>query len=454
MWRRRFADVSMLGTESLALFVLASALTAAAGGRGPSLVTVFVAMLGGFYLVRFLLHFDAGRPALIGAGMAVSALALLALFNLQYDPAHVPFSFAWLGDLAADPDAFLARRWPAAWGVIIIAFAWFRAVAVAQRDLTHQAALSSYTAGLLIVVVMLLLGQGSAAAARINAAALPYFMLGLLTLSLIHLSRAEHHQGDFLRGPWLATLAGTVGLLTLVSALIGLFPIDLLNALLAPVGVLVLRVLDVVILIIALPIAFIVVWLINLITGGKPLEWPRMNRIASEQAEQVQRQAEQGGPPEFFAVLGKALFLMSLMALVGIGLWWAFRRLRRPLGSDDETRESLAAEGSLGEDLGALLGGLLGRFRRRPAPDREPALPGGVLAVRRLYVRALRRAEAAGVERPPAETPSEFAPALSQALHTPTAVTLSERFAAARYGLLAPSREELAELERETGRGG
>ena len=453
MWRRRLAEISLLVTESLALFALATALARMAGGDGPSFITVLAAMLGGFYLVRFLLNFDTGRTATIIAAIAMSVVALQTLFSLQYDPSRGPFSFGWLGDLVRDPGSFGARHWPQAWGVIVITVAWFRAVARAQRDITHQAALASYTAGLLILFVLLIFGQDSRAAGTINAAALPYFMLGLLTLSLVHLSRAEHHEGDFLRGPWLATLVGTVGLLAVVSTLIGLFPIDFFNMLLAPVGMVLLRVLDIVILIIALPIAYLVTWILGLVMGGREFKPRQMNRLATDQAQQLQEQAERGGPPEFLVLMGKAIFLLAILSLVALGLWWAFRRLKRPEGTGDEVRESLASEGSLGDDLGALLGGLLGRFRRPASPDKEPPLPEGILAVRRLYVRALRRSEAAGAPRPPAATPTEFAPTLTQSLHTPAATTLSDRFAAARYGLIAPPREEVAELERETSRG-
>jgi hypothetical protein len=452
MWRRRAADMSMLTTEALALFMIGAALAAGAGGDGPSFVTVCVAMFGGFYLVRFLLHFDTGKPALIGTASALSVVTLLALLNLQYNLSGGPLSLHWFHLLTDNPDAFLSRNWPVGWGVIMVSFAWFRAVTVAQRELTYQAALASYSVGLVMVVTVLLLGQGSRAEVALDAAALPYFMLGLLTLSLVHLSRAEYNQGDFLRGPWLLTLAGTVGTLTVISAAIGLFPIDLLNTLLAPVGNLVLRLLDVVILIIALPIGLLVSWLINLFTGGRGLQFPQSSQPASDTAEELRKRAAEGGPPEFLVIVAKTIFIMALFSGVAYLVWRFFRRLYRPLRSDEETRESLSGEGGLGDDLGALLSGLLGRFRR-PAGEQEPLLPDAILMVRRLYVRTLRRAEAAGTPRPAAATPGEFAPALAETLATPAALRLSDGFAAARYGLSPPSAAELAELDRDLGRG-
>jgi hypothetical protein len=85
MWRRRLAELSLLTAESTVLFMVAAALAAAAGGGGPSFLAVWAATLGGFYLVRFLLHFDTGRPALILTGITLTVLALLVIGNLQYD---------------------------------------------------------------------------------------------------------------------------------------------------------------------------------------------------------------------------------------------------------------------------------------------------------------------------------------------------------------------------------
>lgn len=453
MWRRRFAEISLTGSEALALFMAAAALAAGAGGAGPSLLALVAACFGGFYLVRFLFHFDTNAPAMISAAMAVSLLGIVVVASLQYDPAGGPVALGWTRGLAENPDRFLQGRWPQVWGVFVIAFAWLRSAASAQRDLTYHRATASFTIGLLVVVLLLLFSQGTRAEDAVNAGALPYFMLGLLTFSLVHLSKAEYQQGDFLRGPWVVTLGGTIGTMALISALVGLFPLGLLNDLLAPVGTLLLRILDLAILAIAYPIGLLIVWILSLIMGDRAPDFPPPNRVVTDGAQRLQQQAGEGGPPELLAIFFKALFILTVVSIVGYILWRAFRRLMRPSSGSDETRETLASEEGIGSDLGALLGALLGRFRRTPGIH-EPDLPADILAVRRLYVRALHRAEAAGAPRPPAVTPHEFAPILAGALETSAAVALSEQFAAARYGMIAPSPTRLAELERDTTRGG
>jgi hypothetical protein len=448
MWRRRLAELTLLTAEAVVLFMLAAALAAVAGGHGPAFVTVWAAVLGGFFLVRLLLRFDVATPPLVLAGAVTTALALLALGNLQYNPSGGPLALTWLFEFAAHPDAFLQDRWPAVWGVVALCAGWLRGVWAAQRDLTYERALRSISAGLSVVVVLVLFWQGSRAAGAINAAALPVFMLGLLSLALVHLAQAEYQTGDFLRGPWLLTLGGTVAALTVLSIAAGLFPLEMLNQLLAPLGLLALRVLDVLIFLIAYPIALLIVWLIGLVTGGRPLEWPQPRNLATTTAEQVQRQSEHTLLLAALLFLLKVLFVLALAALVGFVLWQIFRHLRRPgrgMGVE-ETREALH-EGGLSADLAALVEALAGRFRRQ-ARAVEPDLPPAVLAIRRLYLRALQRAEERGAVRPPAATPHEFAPELARALDTAAAVDLSECFAAARYGLLPPPPATLAELER------
>lgn len=447
-WRRQPALITYLAADALIVFMLTAAVARAAGGPGPSAVIMLLAAFGGFLLVRGLQRFDAATPVLVGVASAGTLLAMLVLINLQYNFENGPLALGWLGELVTEPEELFRGKSAEVIGIVAILVAWFRGGLVAQRELTYTRALASYSVGLVITAVLLLFVQGSGARTAINGAALPYFMCGLLTLALVHLSRADATKGGLLSGPWLATLGGTIGTIAAVSLIIGLFPINFLNTVLAPVGWLALRVLDIVIFAIAVPIAFLVTLLLNLLLGDRQLNFPEVRQdFASDAAQQALERGEQGGPPEFLILLAKTIFLLLLAVAIGYALWRAYRRLVRPPVADASGEEREALSGSIGSDLGALLGSMLGRFRRGES-TREPDLPADVRAVRRLYVRALDRAEQAATPRPASATPREFSTSLADALHNPAAVTLSERFAAARYGMVPPSKEELAALER------
>jgi hypothetical protein len=447
MWRERMAILSFLVMESLIWFVLANVLAGGSGGIGPSYVTLVAATLGGFVLTRALQRFELETRTLVALGSGVSVLALLMLLNIQYNPGGSPVSLSWLAGFIESPDGYLASRWPQTWGVIVVAAAWFRAVQVAQQDFTYSLVLGSFSIGLSLVVLVLLLGQASRVGQAVNMAALPFFVCGLFALALTQLRRAAQPDADFLRGPWLPVLLGTIVGLALVSIAIGAFPLDALNHLLAPVGMLALRVLDLIILAIALPIGWLLTQIITRLLGREGFEWPRPNQAATDAAERVQQQGDQNVIAAFFLLVFKFLFVLALAAVLAYVIYRVFRRLRRPVRGAEEVRESVYREGSLGSDLAALFRGMLGRLNRGDSA-REPALPAGILRLRRLYLRVLNDAAARGATRPLPATPHEFTPVLIGALNSSVPERLSERFADGRYGRIEPSREDLAALER------
>lgn len=449
MWRERAAVGSFLVMESLIWFVIASMMAAGAGGRGPSFLTVLLATLGGFGLTRALQHLDLSRTALVIAGAGGTVLGLTVLLNLQYNFGGSPLSFSWLAGFADSPDGFLATRWPQTWGVLIVAAAWLRSVYVAQRDFGYGLVATTFTVGLLLFVFGLLFTQGTNVGDRVNLSALPFFMVGLFALALLQLRQAEQSDAAFTRGPWLPIVLGTVGALGVISAAVGLFPLGLFYRLLAPVGVLALRLLDLVILAIALPIGWLATFILSRLLGRDGIQMPEMNRVATEGVENVQQTGERSVVLSFLLVLVKFFFVLAVLATIALVLYLVFRRLRRPARTRDEVRESIEREGSLGDDLNALLRGLLGRFNRPARGEHEPPLPENIRRLRRLYVGTLDDAEARGTTRPPSSTPHEFSPALNRTYDSEAPARLSDRFAAGRYGLVNPSAEELSELEGE-----
>ena len=451
MTRDRAAMLSFLLMESLVLFVVASLLAAGAGGGGPNVLTVLIATFAGFGLARVLRRVDVTPAALAIAGAVVTVLVLTVLLNIQYNPGGNPLSFGWLAGFADAPDRYLETRWPQTWGVIVVGAAWLRAAVVAQQEFGYRNVLLSFSVGLMIFVFALIFGQGSRLHDQINYSALPFFLAGLFALALLQLRRADEPDAALTSGPWLGIVLGTVGSLALASAVLGFFPINLFYRLLRPVGIVLLRAIDLLIFAIALPIG----WLVSLIVVrifGRTMEWPVQQDTASRAAEETQQVGERNVLLGFLLVIFKFLFVIAVLALIAYVVYRAFLHLRRPRERAEEVvRESVEGEGSLGEDLNALWRGLLGRFNRPRGPLREPDLPEGGRRVRRLYLELLDDAESRGVVRPPPATPHDFAPRLAGAYASPAPERLSDRFATARYGRVEPTREEVAALERDVG---
>lgn len=450
MWRARAAVFAYLAMESLIWFVLAAVCAAGAGGSGPWYPTLLLAMLAGYGLVRGLLKFDADPRVLVLAGCVLTLTGLQLLLRIQESPGGNPLSLVWLSRLVADPEGYLATRWPEGWGVFFTAVGWLRAAFLAQKRFTYARVMTGFCAGVATLLVLLLLGQGGGAGGAINGAAAPFFVAGLSAIALVQLQRAGQDDRELLRGPWLVVMLATLAALSLVSLLSGILPLRSLNRLLAPVGNLALLVLDAVIYVIAFPIGWLLAKVLTLLLHGRRVEMPKPENVATQAADKAQNVGQHGPVAAFFLLIFKVVALLLLAALVCYVIYRVFRRLRRPPPADDEVRESVGSAGRFGDELGALMQGLLGRFRRRVGAA-EPSLPPGLLRVRRLYLRALARSEEIGVTRPAAATPAEFSPTLASVLQTEAARTLSDRFAEARYGRIEPPADELARLERELG---
>jgi hypothetical protein len=447
MWRRRLADLTFVAMEAIALFVLGSLLAGIGSRPGPGLGTLLAGGFGGFFLARALQRFDIPRRPLLTVGGSASLLGLWVLGSLQYGGPAGPLDLSPLVRLAADPAHVLDIHTAEALGLGVLALAWLRGgLAGARLELNHRVALGSLTVGLAIVAVGLSFGRASMSSRAIDEAAVPFLIAGLLTLALVHLSQSEHIQSDSLRGPWLLVLGGTVAILALAAAVAGLLPLGLFNRLLAPLGDLLLLLLDVLIYTLALPVVLLVDWLLVHILGGHlhRIDFPA--QPASTAARQLQHQAHRSGFALVLIDLGHVLFVLAVAATVGLILWWLFNKLVRVTPADQLPRESVRLEADLGGDLRTLWQNLRRRLRRPDNPA-EPPLSPRLLQLRRIYLSLLRRAAASGLSKPAAATPLEFAGDLTAHFDSSGAARVSEYFSAGRYGLVEPREDTLKELD-------
>ena len=135
-------------------------------------------------------------------------------------------------------------------------------------------------------------------------------------------------------------------------------------------------------------------------------------------------------------VTSTILLLIPLVALVVLILL-ARRRRGRTEEATAEERESIFSWSDVGNDLAGLLRGLR---RPRSAPGglraalRRLAGADAATRVRRRYIQLLLAGETAGATRSPAQTPHEFAPALTTLpVDQPAVATLTETYERARY---------------------
>lgn len=144
------------------------------------------------------------------------------------------------------------------------------------------------------------------------------------------------------------------------------------------------------------------------------------------------------------------LLLLPIVALLLVILFARRRRGRVDLETGEE-RESIFSWGALRTDLADLLRGL-----RRPATEdglrgvlRRMLAEDPVTRIRRRYVQLLLRGEAAGRQRPPHQTPHEFAPSLTQEPDDEQAInTLTDIYQQARYAPATVDATAAAEADR------
>jgi multisubunit Na+/H+ antiporter MnhB subunit len=126
-------------------------------------------------------------------------------------------------------------------------------------------------------------------------------------------------------------------------------------------------------------------------------------------------------------VVAGGLLTLVLLATLAV-LWMLFRRFAKQKQRKGDRREHVEAESSLADDLGAAFDALARRFRR----TRRVAQSS--IEVRRLYHEMLVFSAAAGLERPLAATPLQFAPRLDAHFASDTPTAISRAFAESRYG--------------------
>lgn len=377
------------------------------------------------------------------AAIAVLFLAAVRIIGYPHEP---PLAAGWLWD-ALRALAFLPHRAERPlWGIVaLVGYAWWRG---RMRDEPSIESAYRIMRGGTIACVLALLAtfaivptEGEPALRRALFSAVIGFLAAILAAIALGRLRIEHARGTLTLTPtWLATFLGPVLALVLVGTLLAsIFTrrfLDTLLWLLTPVFWLI----DLLLLImvyIATAFAWvvytIVAFLARLLGPAEDSQRPN-NPSGFGPARNPFEGTQSFEYPDIVRYLA-AIILLALIGWMLTRFLWR-RRPRRGAGQGEE-RDSVFSWGLLAETWGDLLGGLGGRFGRKPDPLahlRGDPRWGHTITIRELYARFLRRGAAAHLPRADDQTPDEYAPVAAAAgPPAPAVAALTGRYDQARY---------------------
>jgi hypothetical protein len=407
----------------------------------------------------------AARLGLVSLGL-VAALAATAL-------AHGPADTASLAPHLVDGRLAPPRLTPAAAAAFLGLIVWWRGTLHGRGSLTFDAIADAFKLGVGGLVGFLVVAATteptSYSALQAGAApwALGFFFTGLITLALARLaavraeSQARHGHAPALNRQWLGVLLGAVAA-TLALALLSaqLLSFDLIRAVWSPIGTAISTVLLILIMIIALPVAFLLEPLIQLLRRFIPpnlLQRQSGGDLSRSPFEELMRSRTPVEVSPEAVALGQWIVVAVLLVVAAVVLWRAAMWWRETTRDPDvaEERDSVwnwaIARAELARWLRALVNRLL--RRRALAPAGAPGVAMAATAaptpeaasMRELYRRLLTLGAAAGRPRLPPTTPHEHLDALDDALEPrDDLAVLTDAYVEARYGANAPDAAALA----------
>ncbi len=403
----------------------AVAIVVALFGRGqaaaPSILGVAAAVAGSFALSRALQEIDLADAQFRAIGVSVSIITIFAIIHAEYAASTPPWDVGWVRTLVVDAAEGRAHVVAATVAITVL---WMRGIVRGQQTTDATSVLSSVALGIVPLAI------AAAAAPRVHGPdafgviAIVYFVLALGALALYQAPDPDR----LVRGYAAQWGVGAVAVLAIALALTvvaaAIDPAAL--GFLAPVG---------------RPLAFVAENAFRYILGPPlaALAWllsliPLPHHDAQEQpmqSFQPEKRPENQDTPMWARIVGWIIAggLLTLVVLATlVVLWLLFRRFAKQKRRPGDVRERVEAESSLADDLGAAFDALARRFRRTPKH------PQSSVEVRRLYQEMLARSAAAGLERPAATTPLQFAPRLDAHFASDTPSAISRAFAESRYG--------------------
>jgi hypothetical protein len=427
---------------------------------GPPYPVFLLAAIGGFLLVRLL-----ARARITGAfsGLVIVIVTILALNVLLHLALAGDIAFWDSGGLARfldhpgryfagsfDVEAFVADpELPASHGAALTASAvgvfgcWTRFMWLGRNSVGISNVLRSFTVGFALMIVAIVFarleGIGS-----ITVAAIPYFVLGVLTMAAAQAARATFGvEGVRKTTPWVISMVVTGVTLLAVGSLLGLLALLDAKSLLQVAGGIIGAIVEFLLLLILTPIFWIVEPILRFFfPDGLGGLFDIENAVFGEPGDD-EVMPEENDPiftiPSWFRPLMQFVGLSALLLVFFIAARRIVRRRGDDSGEYEELRERMdGAPKGVGSLLRNLLGRGGGRTRDREWLERH--------AIYRLFARAEYDTTERGLARFEGETPVEFTSLASRQFDEPLFARIGEEFDRARYGRHYADDDELRPL--------
>ncbi len=411
------------------------------------------------------------------AGLLATSLLVRTGLSLR----KVRLALACLG-LAAGAALALVPNWPVAVDALgrviptggLAVLMWWRGMTLGSARLGTDDVRGRFRTSVVALAALLVMdvfakGSQALSSEALVASALVVVFTGLVGLPLanvVELGEANRSGSPgAINAHWLGMLVGTVGLLVaLTLVLTGILSFDTLEALSRPLGTALNAVLTVLIYVIAVPVGFVMQWLIYflrlLLHLGSHQNPPRRPNLGWLRQLQEHQHAHNALLAQWLPVL-RWVALGVAVVVVGLVLARAVSRLGEWRTRDNvlEVRDFVWSWREFVAAVLRWLRRLLGRARpvtRRAGGSASGVQEEGPLGIRGLYRELLRIGSSIGHRRAPSQTPLEYervlatSPALAP--RSDALDVLTRLYVRHRYGPEEASEDSLREAREALGR--
>ena len=429
---------------------------------GPSVLVIVFAAFAAFFLSRVITQLRLPRSLAAMLGILASVVMLNVVLHAALAGDLLFWDSGGLSSFLDDPEAQFAARGDAAafvtdpepgavrgasLGLIVFGlFAlWARFLLVGRGTVHFERSMRSFSVGFPIVMLAALASRVTGVSAGMFA--LPYFVLGMLTLAVANVERSAGEDGQLPRpAPWAIAALVSMGLLAMVAALFGLVAVLEVEQVLAPIGSVVMRFVTWALIIAVTPVVWVIEAVLTRLFSNANFD--ALSQLIADPAptEGLEDRDRSFRWPGWLT----SGIRLALVTLLGYAVYRVARFLFFGRPGREQERGYAEERGTTATSagLGSLLRNLVPGRRRRPDMPQWLARA----AAYRLFARAVNAAEDRGFPRRPGETPLEFSTVAARALDASAVFPgIAAEFDRARYGRHYATAEALGPLDRALG---